>query len=275
MPIHIHIGDQSGENRQGGAGIDIMDLGGGGDIAGGGGGFNIILGGSNADWLRSQGIWDDIFGGSGDDTIIATGRGGWFFGGSGNDLIVGSNRGWGFRDFIFGGSGDDIIDGRGGNDWIVGGKGDDTLTGGTGADTFYFWEDHGDDTIRDFYLAAGDRIHLTNFDKTITWAQLQSKITTVTDPNDPNKVTGVQIDLSDWGGGTITLMGITSVEAVTEDMFVLDRIVGSDDSDDTLQGGTDDDTMTGGTGADTFVFDETSGDDTITDFNKAQATRST
>jgi len=269
MPIYIHVGDSSGENRQGGKEIDVMDLGSGTDTAGGGGGLNIILGGSNADYLKSEGIWDDIFGGSGDDIIVATGHGGWLFGGSGNDTITGSDKTV-LTEVIFGGSGNDTIDGGGGDDLIIGGKGDDDLTGGSGADTFYFWEDHGNDTIQDFNLAEGDRIHLTNFDKTITWAQLQSKLTLVTDPNDPNTVTGVQIDLSDWGGGTIVLVGITSIADVTEEMFVLDQIVGSDDTDDTLEGGTDDDTMTGGTGADKFVFDEDSGDDTITDFSATQ-----
>ena len=267
-PIYIHVGDQSGENRHGGDGMDIIDLGSGADTAGGGRGFNIILGGSNADFLKSEGVLEDILGGSGDDTIVATGYGGWLFGGSGDDTITGSDHDWRFPEVIFGGSGNDIIDGGGGDDFIIGGVGDDDLTGGAGADTFFFWEGHGNDTVRDFNFAEGDRIHLTNFDQTITWDVLSTKITTVTD--DSNVVTGVQIDLSEWGGGTIVLEGITSVDDVTADMFVLDQIVGSDDSDDTLQGGTSDDTMTGGTGADTFVFDEDSGNDTITDFSTAE-----
>ena len=267
-PVYFHVGNQTGEDRQGGDAIDIIDLGSGADTAGGGRNFNIILGGSDADFLKSEGVWEDIFGGSGDDTIVATGYGGWLFGGSGDDTITGSDKDSRYTEVIFGGSGDDTIDGRGGDDFIIGGAGDDDLTGGDGADTFFFWEGHGADTIRDFNSAEGDRIHLTNFDQTITWAQLSAKITTVTDGN--NVVTGVQIDLGDWGGGTIVLDGITSVDDVTADMFVLDRIVGDDDSNDTLQGGTSDDTMTGGTGADTFVFDEDSGADTITDFSATQ-----
>ena len=46
----------------------------------------------------------------------------------------------------------------------------------------------------------------------------------------------------------------TAASELAEDMFVLDKIAGSDDVDDMLQGGGSDDTMTGGTGADTFVF---------------------
>ena len=267
-PVYVHVGDQTGENRQGGDGTDIIDLGSGGDTAAGGWGFNIILGGSNADYLKSEGVWEDIFGGSGNDIIVATGYGGWLFGGSGDDTIRGSDTDSNLTERLYGGSGADTIDGGGGDDFIIGGEGDDTLTGGEGADIFFFWEGHGSDTITDFNSAGGDRIHLTNFDETITWDVLSTKITTVTDGN--NMVTGVRIDLSDWGGGTITLDGITSVSDVTADMFVLDRIVGDNDSDDTLQGGTSADTMTGGTGADTFVFDEESGADTITDFSKAE-----
>ena len=72
------------------------------------------------------------------------------------------------------------------------------------------------------------------------------------------------IDLSSFGGGTITLTGITSTD-LTEDMFILDDYVGTS-GDDTIEGGTTDDTLTGGEGADTFVFNQDSGRDTITDF---------
>ena len=261
--VTIHVGDSSDNELQGGDGIEVMDLGSGADTAGAGRNYNIILGGSDADYLKSEGIWEDVFGGSGDDTIVATGHGAWIFGGTGNDTITGSDRGY-MTERLFGDAGDDTIDGGGGRDFIIGGEGDDDLTGGSGADTFFFWEGHGADTIQDFNLAEGDRIHLTNFDETITWEQLSSKITTVMDEN--NVVTGVRIDLSDWGGGTIVLNGITDVADVTADMFILDTIVGGD-GDDTLSGGTSDDTMTGGGGADTFVFDEDSGSDTIADFS--------
>ena len=262
----IHVGDSTGGNAQGGDGIEIFDLGSGADTAGAGRNFNIILGGSGADILKSEGYWEDVFGGSGDDTITATGRSAWLFGGTGNDTITGSNLSGYYAERLFGGDGNDTIDGGGGRDFIYGGAGDDSLTGGSGADVFFFSEGHGTDTIQDFNAAEGDKIYLRSFDQTITWEQLQSKITTVTDPNDPNTVTGVQIDLSDWGGGTIILNGITSISDVTADMFYLDTITGGD-GDDTLQGGTSDDTMTGGAGADTFVFDEESGADTITDFS--------
>ena len=256
----IEVGDETDESYQGGKDKDVVDLGGGDDTIAGGGGrhYNIILGGSGNDHLTSQALLDEVFGGSGNDTIIATGRGGW----------------------LYGGSGDDIIDGSEGVDEIVGGTGNDTLTGGGGGDVFVFSEDHGNDTITDFNAADGDKIHLY-FDKTITWEQLQSTFTTVTD--DDGAVTGVQIDLTQWGGGTIVLEGVTSVSDLTEDMFSLDNTeayVGLNDvqvhfgteGDDKLEsdgsGGADrmfgmegDDTLLGGKGKDWLFGGE--GEDTL------------
>ncbi len=196
------------------------------------------------DTLRGEGGDDMIFGGEGDDRLE---------GGAGDDLLMG-------------GEGDDVLIGGEGDDLLIGGEGDDTLTGGGGADIFVFGEDSGNDTITDFDTTQ-DKINLRTFSQTITWDVLSTKITTVLENG---VVVGLKIDLSDWGGGTITLDGLTSVSDLTEDMFVLDRIVGDDDSDDVLQGGTSADTMTGGTGADTFVFDEKSGNDTITDFSTTE-----
>ena len=194
------------------------------------------------DTIAAGGGHNNIYGMEGDDTLRGEGGNDWIFGGEGADTLEGGAG----RDFLMGGEGDDTLDGGEGDDFLIGGEGDDTLTGGGGADTFVFGEDSGDDTITDFDTTQ-DKINLRTFSQTITWDVLSTKITAVTDDN--NVVIGVQIDLGDWGGGTIVLEGVTSVSALTEDMFELDRIVGDDDSDDTLQGGTSDDTMTGGTGA--------------------------
>ena len=157
------------------------------------------------------------------------------------------------------------------DDTIHGGTDDDTLSGGSGADTFHFDEGHGDDTITDFSTTDGDKIHLTCFDASITWEQLQAAMTDVADDMSTTEVdeTAVVIDLSAYGGGTITLQGVSSTD-LTADMFVLDTLHGEDDSNDSIKGGTSDDTMSGGTGADTFYFYEGHGDDTITDFSTTE-----
>ena len=125
-------------------------------------------------------------------------------------------------------------------------------------------------------------------------------MSTVTDPDETTTVTGVQIDLSDFGGGTITLEGITSTSELTENMFCLPDcdsllddllvenpvtgddninfiigsegdgtfttlggkdIVFSEEGDDTIYGGEGDDWLVGGEGADTIEGGE--GDDLL------------
>ena len=234
----------------------------------GGGTTRYIVGNSEDETLTGSHGSDLMFGEEGSDTISGGGGNDRLFGGEGDDTIDGGEG----DDWILGGEGADTLTGGAGDDTLIGGEGDDTLTGGTGADTFVFGEDNGADTITDFDT-ANDKIHLTSLDQTITWSQLSSKITAVEDDTTTTEVdeSGTSIDLSDWGGGTIFLKGVTSTD-LTANHFELDRIVGADDSDDTLQGGTSDDTMTGGTGSDTFVFNEKSGDDTITDFTDGDDT---
>ena len=306
--VRIHVGDDDGNFAIGGDGTDVMDMAGGDDIVGGsGGGHNILLGGSGDDVMSSSGSHDVVLGGSGNDAIYATGGDAIVRGGTGNDAIYGGNvdekrdilvgdegddyiRGNAGTDLIYGGEGDDMLYGGEGvdliaggagddeiyggasTDIIFGGEGDDTITGGDGGDIFIFSAGDGDDTIADFNT-ANDAIDLTNFDESITWAQLSAKISTVTDPNDANTVTGVKIDLTDFGGGTITLEGVTSASDLTSYMFDL-PIIGDTGANtltggagyDRIDGGAGDDTLTGGGGGDTFSFDEGHGDDTITDF---------
>ncbi len=72
------------------------------------------------------------------------------FGGNGNDVLIGQE-------------GADTLDGGAGNDILWGGSGNDVLWGGTGADTFLFTSvEHGVDTIKDFSLAQGDVLDISN-----------------------------------------------------------------------------------------------------------------
>ncbi|AYC33939.1 retention module-containing protein [Pseudomonas cavernae] len=100
-----------------------------------------------------------IIGGSGDST---------FAGGSGNDYISGgagsdSISGAAGNDTLAGGTGNDILIGGDGNDLLIGGTGNDELQGGAGADTFV-WKagDTGNDVIKNFNAAQGDRIDLSD-----------------------------------------------------------------------------------------------------------------
>lgn len=172
---------------------------------------------------------------------------------------------------------------------IAGTTGNETLTGTTEADSFVFWQYSGDDIVEDFDL-DNDIIDLSHFGRMIAWDGLKEKITTVTDPDDPETVTGVLIDLTEWGGGTITLNGVTSVDALTKDMFSMpevhvtngtggadvlvgqnrmDKMFGGADGDilngqggdDWLYGGAGMDLVLGGRGDDTLYGD--AGNDTL------------
>ncbi|WP_123592884.1 immunoglobulin-like domain-containing protein [Pseudomonas fluorescens] len=105
----------------------------------------------------------------GNDTLL---------GGAGNDILFGS----GGNDWLDGGKGNDILLGGTGNDTLIGGQGNDILIGGSGADTFV-WKagDTGNDVIKDFKAADGDRIDLRDLLQGETGSTIDNflKITTV------------------------------------------------------------------------------------------------
>ena len=208
--------------------------------------------------LTGTGGGDVLEGNWGDDTIS---------GGGGNDYLYGRQG----DDTLKGGAGNDVIGGGQGDDTIVGGAGDDKLwgdadlldtrytdgteTGETDNDTFVFAEGHGNDTIHDFEPES-DTIDLSGFSQGIAWFDLRNSMTATDE--------GVKIDLSHWGGGTITLKGIDSPNELTEDMFVLPdasvTLTGTG-GDDILRGGAEDDTLSGGGGNDHLTGLQ--GDDTL------------
>ncbi len=151
-------------------------------------------------------------------------------------------------------AGSDTLLGTAGDDTLIGGAGNDTLVGREGADTFVFDEGHGKDTITDFNPGT-DIVDLSRFDDEITWNALKSRMTEITNPNDPSKVMGVLIDLTDWGGGTIMLASVTSVDKLTEDMFKFPavNVVDGTGGDDMLSGTIGIDRIYGGGGDDILI----------------------
>ena len=116
-------------------------------------------------------------------------------GGSGDDAIYGEQG----RDILNGGGGDDEIYGGEDKDTINGGEGDDWLDGGPGDDTFVFEPGNGNDYIMDF--TSGDMIDLSAFVNEDGIAQFSAAPDDAT-TGDDNYV----IDLSEFGGGTITVL---------------------------------------------------------------------
>lgn len=230
-----------------------------------------LLGDEGDDLIYGHAGNDRIYGGDDNDMLFGGSGVDWVYGGDGDDELYGGDH----TDVLFGGDGDDTIDGGDGDDFIFGGKGDDTLTGGAGADLFMFGDDFGNDTITDFDT-ANDRIDLSWLDQNVSWSDISANMSLVReDPeDDTSTVTGVKIDLTSFGGGTITLEGVTDLSSITADMFDL-PVIGDDDAntltggagDDRIVGKGGDDTMTGGAGSDLFKFADGHGDDTIADFD--------
>ena len=90
----------------------------------------------------------------------------------------------------------------------------DTLTGGAGADTFVFGRDHGDDVITDF-ISGEDRIDLSAFA-----VRSLSDLTITTDES------GLTIDLTAQGGGTIRLDGVV-LDDLEDSDFIFSHLDGA------------------------------------------------
>lgn len=106
-----------------------------------------VFGSRSADALSGFGGADRLFGRAGADVLNGGDGDDRLFGGAGDDTLLGGDR----RDKLKGGAGDDVLNG---------GQGKDVLFGGKGADLFEFDLGFGEDRIKDFKLAQGDRIDL-------------------------------------------------------------------------------------------------------------------
>ena len=119
-------------------------------------------------------------------------------------------RGDRFNNEINGGRGDETIYGENGRDILNGGEGNDWLDGGPGADTFVFEPGNGNDYIMDW--ESGEKIDLSAFVD-------EDGTDLITDTPTRTEVDGnYVIDLTESGGGTITVLGVTTVP---DDDFIL------------------------------------------------------
>ena len=249
---------------EGGEGNDQLDGGAGADFLGGGAGNDTIYGGAEADGLAGNKGDDELFGDKGNDFLEGGKGNDTLDGGSGNDEMFGD----GGADALFGDKGNDFLEGGEGNDTLDGGSGNDEMFGDGGADTFVFASGHGNDTVHDF-AAGEDVIDLSGLGAITGFDDL-----TITSSDD-----GVTIDISDHGGGTIFLEGV-SLGDLDADDFVFgdwqygtegddtifltgdqDRYDGLDGNDDidgkdivpySIRGGEGNDTLEGGLGNDTL-----------------------
>ncbi len=195
-----------------------------------------IVGGNIDDNFTTGGGDDSIESSGGSDYIISKGGDDNIISGYGSDTVI-SGRG---NDTVWGEDGQDIIQGGEGDDTIDGGSGRDILGGGKGSDLLYGQD--GDDRMR-----GGE--------------------------HDDILYGGLGNDIVGGGKGDDILHGDEGDDILKggpgNDILyggIGDDILRGSLGKDTMVGNEGDDILWGGDGQDVFVFSDTSGNDTIRDF---------
>jgi Ca2+-binding RTX toxin-like protein len=199
-------------------------------------GDDTLNGGRGADAIDSGDGEDSVLGGEGNDSIFGQSGSDTIDGGIGNDSILGNDdndslTGNDGNDSLWGEAGNDVLQGNNDRDQIVGGEGNDSLLGNNGQDTLQ--GDRGNDSL--FGGSGDDGLLGVNGD-----------------------------DILDGGDGKDTLFG-------GENRDVLNGGLGEDEllgenGDDRIDSGEGDDRLWGGNNRDRFIFNTSSGNDTINDF---------
>ena len=173
---------------------------------------NTLMGGAGEDTLSGADGEDTLDGGAGEDMLDGGADDDTLNGGADDDVLNGDAG----MDTLNGGAGDDMMNGGAESDTLNGGTGDDDMTGGGGDDTFVIGLDNGYDYITDFDGARtesnenGDVINLEAFDSITSFDDLTIK----------TRSGNVVIDLSNDGGGSITLTGDVIDAQLSADDFV-------------------------------------------------------
>ncbi|MDD9983848.1 MAG: calcium-binding protein [Gammaproteobacteria bacterium] len=171
-------------------------------------GDDLFIGRGGDDVIDGRGGWDQVrFDRNGVGAVVVdlgkgTATGTWFgeafsYTLTSIEYVRGSNSSAG--DNLVGGNGDDRFRGNGGDDFLEGGGGNDRLEGGRGDDIFAFEGAHGYDRIDDFEDGA-DILLLLGL-------STLSKQDILDHAYAWDEGTGVHIDLTGFGGGTIDLHG--------------------------------------------------------------------
>lgn len=236
------LGNFAGNGLNGGAGNDTLRGYGGDDRLYGGAGADLMEGGAGDDHYYVSSTQDRVVevAGAGADTVhawISTTLGAYLehlvlVGGaqdgtgnglanriSGNDLANRLNGGAGSdrlsagagNDMLLGGTGNDTLYGGAGNDMLIGGAGDDLLGGGAGADHFAFQA--GRDLILDFQ----DNVDTLRIDDALWGGGARS----VSQVLGLARVQGGDTVFDFGDGNTLTLEGITNINALRDDLLII------------------------------------------------------
>ena len=171
---------------------------------------NVFKGGAGHDMLNGGAGNDKLYGGDGNDVLGAR---------DDNDDGTFDDPAEAGNDMLDGGAGNDTIHGGAGNDTVIGGAGNDTLTGGAGNDTFVFSPGNGDDVITTGFTTATGTIATASLTATTNKIDLSAF---GIKPGDmagliSTRAGNTVIDLSDYGGGTITIQDIDDLDVFDTD----------------------------------------------------------
>ncbi len=264
------LGGGSGNDTiSGGGGVDTLTGGAGNDIIAGGGGGDTLTGGAGNDFITGGSGHDVSFAGpgdEGDDTVQGNLGNDIIGGGAGDDILVGGTLSNIASNFNIGVTGDDILFGGEGNDLLVAGsynsatdtvvnsgQGNNILWAGGGNDTVF-----GDDEADTVGGGAGDDSVNAGDGNDAVFGGTGNDRVDAGAGND-SAFAGSGNDLLDGGDGDDTLFGGAG-----------DDTVAGGAGDDDIWAGAGNDTLSGGAGSDTFLFGNTSGNDTVSDFNTAE-----
>ena len=236
----------------GGTGSDTLAGADGQDSMVGGDGHDRLDGGAGHDTLAGDGGDDQLWGRDGDDRMDGGASTDRLWGGLGNDVALGNTG----NDSLYGDSGQDNLDGGDGNDFLSGGVGNDTLAGGTGSDVL-----SGGEWADTLYGGTGSDTLRGEDGSDSLWGGLDGDLLFGGLANDGLHGESGN-DTLDGGEGNDRLFG----------GFGQDVLRGGA-GDDRLDGSQGHDTLMGNGGADLFVFKRAGGNDTVTDFSRAQGDR--
>ena len=165
--------------------------------------------------------------------------------GANNTMSAGAGN-----DTVSGGAGNDSLVGSTGNDTLNGGTGNDTLAGGEGSDVYH--TDSSADVVTESGTTAGD---VDTVFAGVNWT-LGSTLERLT-------LTGTAT--SGGGNQQANVLAGNAMANVLSGAAGNDTVSGGA-GNDTMRGDAGADALTGGAGNDVFVFNSTSGSDTISDF---------